>query len=49
MYYAGSCVVGSLGGVFWNLGGWSAMTWMTGTLLALAIFIALWLRARSRA
>jgi YNFM family putative membrane transporter len=46
MYYAGSCVVGSLGGVFWNLGGWSGMTWMTGSLLSVAILIALRLRAR---
>jgi YNFM family putative membrane transporter len=47
MYYTGSCVVGSLGGVFWNLGGWSGMTWMTGSLLLIAILISLWLRAEA--
>jgi len=47
-YYAGSCVVGSLGGVFWSLGGWSGMTWMTGSLLLVAILVSLWLRATGR-
>jgi YNFM family putative membrane transporter len=47
-YYAGSCVVGSLGGVFWHLGGWSGMTWMTGSLLLVAILVSLWLRATGR-
>ncbi|CAB3770104.1 MFS transporter [Paraburkholderia humisilvae] len=44
-YYAGSSVVGSLGGVFWSAGGWSGVTWMTGSLLVVAIVIALRLRA----
>jgi YNFM family putative membrane transporter len=43
-YYVGSSVVGSLGGVFWNFGGWSGVTWMTGLLLVVAIVIALQLR-----
>jgi YNFM family putative membrane transporter len=47
-YYAGSCVVGSLGGVFWNLGGWTGMTWMTGSLLLVAILVSFWLRATGR-
>jgi MFS transporter, YNFM family, putative membrane transport protein len=44
-YYAGSSVVGSLGGVFWSLGGWSGVTWMTGSLLVVSIAIAVRLRA----
>lgn len=42
-YYLGSGVVGSLGGVFWNLLGWSGVVCMTSGLLLLALAIALWL------
>jgi YNFM family putative membrane transporter len=42
-YYLGSSVVGSLGGVFWNLLGWSGVVCMTSGLLLLALAIALWL------
>jgi MFS transporter, YNFM family, putative membrane transport protein len=43
-YYLGSSVVGSLGGVFWKLGAWPAVTAMTGILVLLAVAIALRLR-----
>ncbi|MFP3565114.1 MFS transporter [Paraburkholderia sp. SIMBA_030] len=46
-YYLGSSVVGSLGGVFWNLYGWHGVIAMTSALLLAAIAIALRLRARS--
>lgn len=39
-YYLGSSVVGSLGGVFWNLRGWQGVVAMAGTLLLLAFGIA---------
>lgn len=42
-YYLGSSVVGSLGGVFWNLRGWHGVVSMACALLLLAIVIALWL------
>jgi YNFM family putative membrane transporter len=42
-YYLGSSVVGSLGGVFWNLRGWHGVVAMASALLLLAIVIALWL------
>jgi MFS transporter, YNFM family, putative membrane transport protein len=42
-YYLGSSVVGSLGGVFWNVRGWHGVVAMACTLLAVAIGIALWL------
>jgi YNFM family putative membrane transporter len=44
-YYVGSSVVGSVGGVFWSVGGWSGVTGMTGSLLVIAIAIAFKLRA----
>ncbi len=40
-YYLGSSVLGSLGGWFWESGGWPAVLAMTGTLLAIALGIAL--------
>jgi MFS transporter, YNFM family, putative membrane transport protein len=43
-YYLGSSVVGSLGGLFWKLGAWPAVTAMTGILVLLAVAIALRLR-----
>ena len=42
-YYLGSSVVGSLGGVFWNLHGWRGVVAMASALLLLAIAVALWL------
>lgn len=42
-YYLGSSVVGSLGGVFWNLRGWLGVVTMVSALLLLAIAVALWL------
>jgi YNFM family putative membrane transporter len=42
-YYLGSSVVGSLGGVFWNLRGWLGVVSMTSALLLLALAIAIWL------
>ncbi|PPK42858.1 YNFM family putative membrane transporter [Trinickia symbiotica] len=44
-YYVGSSVVGSVGGVFWSVGGWPGVTGMTGSLLVIAIAIAFKLRA----
>jgi MFS transporter, YNFM family, putative membrane transport protein len=43
-YYLGSSVVGSLGGVFWNRGGWNGVVGMTSALFIVAIVMALWLR-----
>ncbi|MDB5399078.1 MAG: hypothetical protein JWQ55_1096 [Rhodopila sp.] len=43
-YYLGSSIVGSLGGVFWNLGAWPGVICMTSVLLLVAIMIALRLR-----
>jgi YNFM family putative membrane transporter len=43
-YYLGSSVVGSLGGVFWNRGGWIGVVGMTGVLFIVAIVVALRLR-----
>ncbi|MEW6346483.1 MAG: MFS transporter [Pseudomonadota bacterium] len=42
-YYLGSSVVGSLGGVFWNVRGWHGVVAMACALLLVAIGIALWL------
>jgi MFS transporter, YNFM family, putative membrane transport protein len=46
-YYVGSSVVGSLGGVFWSIGRWPGVRWMTGTLLVVAIAIAIMLQRRT--
>ncbi|KQS03269.1 hypothetical protein ASG11_02500 [Sphingomonas sp. Leaf357] len=43
-YYAGSSVLGSLGGMAWTRGGWSAVAWYCGGLGALAILLGLVLR-----
>ena len=43
-YYLGSSLLGSIGGVFWNLGGWSAVTAFCATLLAGVFLAALRLR-----
>ncbi len=45
LYYVGSSVLGSLGGVFWQNGGWNGVALMVGVLLALAILFSLRLRA----
>jgi MFS transporter, YNFM family, putative membrane transport protein len=42
-YYMGSSVVGSLGGVFWNLRGWHGVVAMACALLLIGLVIALWL------
>jgi YNFM family putative membrane transporter len=46
-YYLGSSVVGSLGGVFWNVGGWSGVIAMTGTVVLPALVNAIWLSRTS--
>lgn len=40
-YYAGSSVMGSVGGWAWTHGGWPAVAGFTGTLLAIALCLAL--------
>jgi YNFM family putative membrane transporter len=42
-YYMGSSVIGSLGGVFWNLRGWHGVVSMASALLLIGLVIALWL------
>jgi MFS transporter, YNFM family, putative membrane transport protein len=42
-YYMGSSIVGSLGGVFWNLRGWHGVVAMACALLLIGLVIALWL------
>ncbi|WP_144157291.1 MFS transporter [Paraburkholderia sp. BCC1885] len=44
-YYLGSSVVGSLGGVFWNLHGWHGVVAMACALLLIGLAISLWLYA----
>jgi YNFM family putative membrane transporter len=44
LYYVGSSVAGSAGGVFWARGGWPAVAAFSGGLLALALASALSLR-----
>ena len=39
-YYMGSSVVGSMGGWFWQHGGWSAIVGLTGGLAVLGIAMA---------
>jgi YNFM family putative membrane transporter len=39
-YYAGSSVAGTLGGVAWHYGGWNGVGLFIGTLLALALLVA---------
>jgi YNFM family putative membrane transporter len=39
----GSSVIGSLGGVFWNLRGWHGVVSMASALLLIGLVIALWL------
>jgi YNFM family putative membrane transporter len=40
-YYAGSSVAGTLGGVAWHYGGWNGVGLFIGTLLALALLVAI--------
>ncbi|MGA3246721.1 MAG: MFS transporter [Paraburkholderia sp.] len=42
-YYMGSSVVGSIGGLFWNLRGWHGVVSMACALLLIGLVIALWL------
>ncbi|MBD3958396.1 MFS transporter [Xanthomonas citri pv. citri] len=46
-YYAGSSVIGALGGWFWQHGGWGALVGMCLTLLAIAFAAAYVLRQRA--
>jgi YNFM family putative membrane transporter len=39
-YYGGSSVVGTLGGVFWGHFGWTGVTGMTGTLIAIGLLLS---------
>jgi YNFM family putative membrane transporter len=41
LYYVGSSVLGSLGGLAWQSGGWNGVVSLVGVLLAIAILIAL--------
>jgi MFS transporter, YNFM family, putative membrane transport protein len=43
-YYLGSSVVGSVGGWFWQKGGWGALVGLTGGLALLGVVIALCMR-----
>jgi len=40
-YYAGSSIAGTAGGVFWHLGGWNGIGLFVGTLLVIALLVAL--------
>ena len=40
-YYVGSSVAGTLGGVFWHYGGWNGIGLFIGTLLVVALLVAL--------
>lgn len=46
LYYIGSSVAGSAGGVFWSRGGWPAVTLFASVLLAVALGCALTLVTR---
>lgn len=43
-YYLGSSVMGTAGGAAWSSGGWWHVTWLTGSLYALAVVVTLLLR-----
>ena len=47
LYYIGSSVAGSAGGVFWTHGGWPAVVWFALALLAVALVSALSLGRRA--
>ncbi len=40
-YYAGSSVAGTAGGVFWHQWGWNGIGLFIGSLLAVALLVAL--------
>ncbi|HKS14814.1 MAG TPA: MFS transporter [Pseudomonas sp.] len=40
-YYAGSSVAGTVGGMFWHYGGWNGIGLFIGSLLAVALLVAL--------
>ncbi|MEX5339851.1 MFS transporter [Pseudomonas sp. I2] len=42
-YYAGSSVAGTAGGVFWHQAGWNGIGLFIGSLLAVALLVALYL------
>jgi YNFM family putative membrane transporter len=44
LYYIGSSVIGSLGGIFWQRNGWSGVVVLVSILLGAAFLIALRLR-----
>jgi YNFM family putative membrane transporter len=41
LYYVGSSVIGSLGGIFWERNGWSGVVALVSLLLAAAFLISL--------
>ena len=47
-YYAGSSVLGTLGGAFWTLGRWPAVGSFAGALFAAAALLAVALGVRHR-
>ncbi|CAM3325931.1 MFS transporter [Thalassospira profundimaris] len=46
-YYLGSSIMGSVGGWFWDQGGWNAVVGFAGSLLLCALFCGLYLWARA--
>ena len=40
-YYAGSSIAGTLGGVFWHIGGWNGIGLFIGALLVIALLVSL--------
>lgn len=40
LYYLGSSIVGSVGGLFWVRAEWPGVVWLTGGLIVLAIIVA---------
>ncbi|PRA58427.1 MULTISPECIES: MFS transporter [Pseudomonas] len=40
-YYAGGSIAGTVGGVFWHQGGWNGIGLFIGTLLVIALLVAL--------
>lgn len=48
-YYAGSSIIGSIGGWLWTAGGWSAVAALAGALFATAFAACLWLQRLPRA
>ena len=43
-YYAGSSVCGAVAGTAWSLGGWAAVAGLAGSLVAVALLLALSMR-----